>query len=247
MLRFSLMDLHLSDVKWYRYIVIGFLGLTLASQAQASRLDLDITLSGTWEDTEYYEAESRNYGFPNSFHETDEGSDQAVVDVLGVRTRPVVEPWTLPGDPVMFTGTVPIGRSVAAFHHLEIKNDAIDDQDIEGYARILHLTPTTDQTIDISVLYIMRSEGGVYLADLSMIDESATEPSNLLPHQTQRYTVNLAQGAVTGTDIYQVQVQAGKSYTFEVEYDIYPAFVPEPTTLALVGLGGLIVFRRQYC
>ncbi|MEZ6193137.1 MAG: PEP-CTERM sorting domain-containing protein [Phycisphaerales bacterium] len=109
---------------------------------------------------------------------------------------------------------------------------------------VTHLTPTTDQTIDVVLSYLMRSDYGVFVVNLKMFDETALV--NLLPPGVSIY--NLSGGAATiSQDLLKapVQVQAGHSYTVEVEYDVYPSFVPEPAACALVGAGGLALVRRK--
>ena len=236
---------------WRLFIAIGALCLATTCYAETSRLDLDVLISGDWDQTTYYEAATWNNGWPDPFNLSDAGDDQAYVMVEGERTRPTIDPWPFPGTPVVYTTMdVPIGLSSAYLNALSVRADALLDwntggDDIEGYARILHLTPTVDQTIEVKVDYYMRSVGGVFWGDIRMFDEAATEPVNLLPSDINRYRVKPREGTVVGTDTASIQVQAGKSYTFEVEYDIYPGFVPEPGTLMLFGIGSLTVLRRK--
>ncbi|MEZ6193136.1 MAG: hypothetical protein R3C45_17830 [Phycisphaerales bacterium] len=73
-----------------------------------------------------------NNSYPDPFTKPMPGDDQAVVQVLGTRTRPIIEPWPFPGDPVLTTTTVPVGQSIAHAHAIEARADAIKGWDVEA-------------------------------------------------------------------------------------------------------------------
>ena len=218
-------------------------------EASASQLSLNVQLSGTWAGTQTYEAQTSNTHFDDSsrnFFKAEQGADRAAAVVFGIRRVPVIDPWPFPDiEPQFRDKTVIVGGSTAQGTAFQIKADAQSGDDTEGFARILGLTPTADQTIDVTISHNFLSTGGVFGAALRMTNELAAEATNLLPASVQHMGIaGFTPGQDSGSQAVSVNVLAGQRYTFEVSYDVFPGFVPEPGS-ALVLMAGMGLWGRR--
>lgn len=232
---------------------------TMAGEAQAyidnNRLTIDVSLSGDWVGDQTYEAATWNNGFPDHFSISDSGMDQALAEYTATRQRPFIDPWPFPNiDPTYVPTEVAIGRSFATGTYLQVSSDALGgygdydtyyEQDIEGYARILNLVPTSDQSIEVSIDVEFVFERSILYARLGMTDQTAGTQDNLLPNDLANvYPVFFNTNPNPATLTTTIDVLAGHSYTFNVFYDNYSGFVPEPASLLLLGFGSVVLMRR---
>ncbi len=242
--------------KWFSRLP-GFSGVALACvlagvaarETHADQLVLNVQLGGTWDGTQTYEAQTSNTHATDprrDFFKAEQGVDRAAVVVFGDRMVPVINPWPFPDiEPQLRVKSVIVGGSTAQGTSFQLKADAQPGDDTEGFARILALTPTADQTFDVTVNYSLNSTGGVLNAALRMTNEQATGAANLLPASVQHFGfADFAPGQDSGSRAVSVEVLAGQRYTFEVTYDVAPGFIPEPGS-ALGLLAGLSLCVRR--